>query len=313
MTEFKLTEYPLRYLIGDTVIFEKKYILNCHFANPCILKVNDDRYINAPKYSEVKDGEGFYFSSIPVSSNQSKITSDNGHIRYLIKKHRQNYVDLSTSFDDYLAKFSSKSRSTIKRKIRKFEKLSGGEIEWRSYETREEVLEFYKLAREVSIHTYQENLLNMGLPVGQEFIDNMTREAEKGNVRGYLLFLEGKPISYLYCPIAKRTIDYAFLGYLPEAAKYSAGTVLFVLALEKIFVEQGVDYYDLKEGQSSHKTLFSTGAIDCANIMYLKDTLANHFWVRTHHYLYGFLQTIIDFLEKMGMKEKLKKLVRRNA
>jgi len=65
--------------------------------------------------------------------------------------------DLSGSFDQYMVAFSGKTRSGLRRKLRKFAQISGGTIDWRQYRTPQELPIFFDLARTVSAKTYQEH------------------------------------------------------------------------------------------------------------------------------------------------------------
>jgi hypothetical protein len=134
-----------------------------------------------------------------------------------------------------------------------------------------------------------------------------------GTVRGYLLFLEGKPVSYLYCPIENRKFIYSHLGYLPEMAQHSVGTVLQMLVLEDIFNNEDADYFDFTEGQSPHKSLFSTHSTRCANFMFLKNSFNHKFWINLHIIFNTVFDGLIGLLDKMGIKAKIKKMIRRVA
>lgn len=310
---FSLRDYPLKYMIGEKTVFTKPFSLKCFFADPFSIKIDDVKFQDPSAYFDIGSSEGFYFSSIPISEELTKIENRNGYIRYIMKTYDQCFIDLSTGFDGYMANFSSKTRSTLRRKVRKFEQISNGKIDWKIYKTPDEIIDFYCQAREVSKNTYQEKLLDAGLPDTEEFMDHLKEQAQKGNIRGYLLFFEGKPVSYLYCPIENNKFIYSHLGYLPEMANHSVGTVLQMLVLEDIFNNETADYFDFTEGQSAHKTLFSTGSIHCANIMYLKNSFSNKVYISAHHIMNGFFEGLINILDKMGIKAKLKKMIRRNA
>src|ERR1043166_989906 len=55
------------------------------------------------------------------------------------------YIDLAGSFDAYLKGFSSKTRSTLQRKVRKIASLADGALECRTFRTPDEVDEFHRL------------------------------------------------------------------------------------------------------------------------------------------------------------------------
>lgn len=137
-------------------------------------------------------------------------------IRYIPASYQRYWVMLDDSFENYLKKFSAKSRNTLMRKIKKFAEFSGGEIDWREYRKPDEMYEFHRLALEVSQKTYQERLLDCGLPSDQQFQDDMLALAAAENVCGYILFHQEKPVAYIYCPIHEGIALYEYVGHDPE-------------------------------------------------------------------------------------------------
>src|SRR5439155_2345862 len=122
-------------------------------------------------------------------------------------------------FDDYMARFSAKSRSTLRRKVRRFTAAPGARL--REYRAPQEMDEFFRLARALSRKTYQEALYDKGLPASDGFRQRLLAMAGEDGVRGYILFLHDRPIAYLYCPAHDGVLLYENLGYDPEAAALS--------------------------------------------------------------------------------------------
>jgi hypothetical protein len=58
--------------------------------------------------------------------------------------------------------------------------------------------------------TYQSRLF--GLPAHCEFIEAAQALAKPDDVRAYLPFLNGEPISYFYCPANDGVLAYDYLG-----------------------------------------------------------------------------------------------------
>jgi CelD/BcsL family acetyltransferase involved in cellulose biosynthesis len=172
------------------------------------------------------------------------------------------------------------------------------------------MLEFYRLARAVSAKTYQEKLLNAGLPESIEFQLLMNRLASEDNVRAFILFDGEQPVSYLYCPVHDGVLIYQFLGYDPEYLKLSVGTVLQWLALESLFAEDKFRLFDFTEGESDHKRLFATHSVRCANVFFLRSTLSNAMLLRCHLAMDQFSAWIGKKLDQYGLKAKVKKLIR---
>lgn len=228
----------------------------------------------------------------------------------VLRSYPRHLVDMSTGFDAYMAKFSAKTRSTLRRKLRKFEELSGGKIQWSEYRTREEIAQFLPLARELSAKTYQERLLDAGLPDDPSFTDEALARADRGTLRAYLLFLNARAVSYLYLPVEGGRVVYAYLGYDPNCAEHSPGTVLQLLAMERLFAEAIFSVFDFTEGAGRHKELFSTHALSCADLLILKRWSRASAIARVHRAFSRAEAWISSSLDRLGVKSFAKKLVR---
>jgi len=194
---------------------------------------------------------------------------------FVRQRYRRSYARLDLGFDSWLAGFSSKSRSTLKRKVRRLAEASGGELDLRCFRSEAEIGEFHRLARSLSERTYQERLLGAGLPDGAAALAGMQSLARRGLVRGWLLFLSGRPIAYLYAPAEGETLIYAHLGYDPDFAELSPGTVLQLEAMRQLMDERAFRLFDFTEGDSEHKRRFATGGVDCVDLLLLRPTLGN--------------------------------------
>lgn len=118
-------------------------------------------------------------------------------------------------------------------------------------------------------------MLDAGLPETAEFIAHSQALAAQDRLRAYLLRVAGQTVAYLYLPIEGQTLVYAHLGYAPDWAQASPGTVLQLEALERLFAEQRFGYFDFTEGDGSHKEMFATGAAPAASLFLLRPTLFN--------------------------------------
>lgn len=204
---------------------------------------------------------------------------------FVRQRYRRGFAALDIGFDAYLAGFSAKSRSTLNRKRRRFVEASGGALDISCYRTPDEAEEFHRLARTVSAKSYQERLLGAGLPDGEAAVAEMRALAAAGAMRGWLLCLGGRPVSYLYAPAEGETLIYALLGYDPEFADLSPGTVLQLEAMRQLMEERAFRLFDFTAGEGQHKSLFATGTVDCVDLLLLRPTLAN---LAVGHALAGF-------------------------
>ncbi|MCA1750009.1 MAG: GNAT family N-acetyltransferase [Parasphingopyxis sp.] len=217
---------------------------------------------------------GYLLRSVPEAEAE-RLAARSDMLAFVRQRYPRRYADLSGSFDDYMATFSARTRSTLRRKTRKFAELSGGTLDLRSYRGAEEIEEFHALARRVSRKTYQEKLLDAGLPEGAEALAEMRRLAARDRVRAWLLCLEGQPVSYLYAPANGETLIYAYLGYDPDFARHSPGAVLQIEAMREVIEEGRFRRFDFTEGDGQHKRQFATGSVACADMLLLRPTAGN--------------------------------------
>jgi len=248
--------------------------------------------------------------SYPVPGPLPRLTVLPHAIRYVPHQYRRYYVDLSGTFDAYLEKFSSKSRSTLRKKVRKFAEFSGGTPSWAQFRP-DDLVEYHRLAIEVSNKTYQARLhLAAALP-GLDAL--RAQVARYGDVRGFVLFHEARPIAYIFCPVQEGNLLYQFVGYDPEYDQWSPGTVLQYLALEALFAEGGFRAFDFTEGEGAHKEFFANHNIQCADLYYFRKSVRNYLTVGLHAGLQSTSAAATRLLDRLGLKARIKKLIRSKA
>lgn len=251
--------------------------------------------------------------SHPLEAPIPRLTVLSQAIRYVSSYYKRYWVEFNGDFDNYLKKFSTKSRNTLTRKIKKFTEFSGGELAWREFVHVDEMTEFHRLALEVSVKTYQERLLDCGLPTSQAFIDTMLALAKQDRVRGYILFHQSRPIAYIYCPIHDGIVFYEYLGHDPDFQRWSPGTILQYFCLKSLFDAKKFRLFDFTEGEGAHKAFFSTHSKYCADIYYFRRTWRNLAMLRLHAGVDVLSNGIVKILEKLRLKAYIKKLVRSAA
>ena len=224
-----------------------------------------------PALPGLTDGEeGCLVNALPADLADRLIAQHSELKPFVRQCYRRSYARLDQDFDSYLAGFSAKSRSTCRRKLRKFADLSGGTLDLRCYRTEDQMPVFHELALRLSAKTYQERLLGAGLPSGPEALAEMCALARAGQGRGWLLFVDEQPVAYLWAPAEGLTLIYAYLGYDPDFAEHSPGTVLQLEAMRQLMAEGRFRLFDFTEGDGQHKRLFSTGGVDCIDLLLMR-------------------------------------------
>ncbi|WFL78232.1 GNAT family N-acetyltransferase [Altererythrobacter arenosus] len=228
-----------------------------------------------PKACDRQEGDGFRVLSAPQERIGELLRHFPDHVMGGRQDYPRHYIDMSGSYEDYLGQFSGKTRSTLRRKQRKLADACDGACRVSAHRTVAEVEDFLKAALPLSAMTYQARLLDAGLPDTPRARERLLEQAEQDRLRCFLLRAGDTPIAYLALPIDGQTLVYAWLGYQPEWARLSPGTVLQMEALEQLFAEARYRWFDFTEGDGAHKAMFGTASVECASFVLLEKTLAN--------------------------------------
>ena len=221
-----------------------------------------------------REEDGYLVTALPAALAE-RLAARTGLKAFVRQRYRRHYARLDLGFEAYLAGFSAKSRSTLRRKANRLAARCGGTLDLRTYRSLEEMERFYAEARALSARTYQERRLDAGLPDGPVALETMRALARRDQARGWLLFIDSRPASYLYAPAEGDTLIYAHLGYDPEHAEYSPGTVLQLVAMQQLMAEKRFAWFDFTEGEGQHKRQFATGDMDCVDLLLVRPTFAN--------------------------------------
>lgn len=228
-----------------------------------------------------------------------------------VHRYRRHYIAMDGGFDGYMAGFSGKTRSTLRRKLRKFAEADGGALDLRDYRGAAEFDAFLAAALPLSRRTYQGKLLGAGLPESAEANVALREAAAEDRLRASILFLDGKPASYLCLPVEGETLVYAWLGYDPELAHLSPGAVHQLAALERLFAEGRFAFFDFTEGEGAHKALFGTASVAAASFFLLRRTAANRLLMGALDAFDGSVATAKRAAERSGALAGARRLLRR--
>src|SRR5207245_1880184 len=158
------------------------------------------------------------------------------------------FVRFVGSFDDYMRKFSPKTRETWRRKMKKLS--SSGELKLVTVESPEDVDAFAEATVAVSHNTWQFNRAGRGVRDVDGFKRRLNLAASRGWLRSYLLTCGGIPCCFMGGFQYTGRFYYAEVGYDPAWKQFSAGTVLLLLVLQDLFersTPQAIDFGDTGE------------------------------------------------------------------
>lgn len=229
------------------------------------LSLDDALAARAPALPPLRAGEhGYLLTSLPETALPALRTG--GLIAHVRQRYRRYFVDLAAGEPSWRAGLSANARAQIKRKAKKL-----GDYTVKRYRTPAEIAAFHTAARAVSAKTYQERLLDSGLPADPT---DLLRLAAADRVRAWLLSLEGAAVAFLCCTADGETLRYDHVGHDPALGHLSPGAVLQADALGDLFADR-FTRFDFTEGEGQHKRQLATGDVACADLLLLRPIPAN--------------------------------------
>jgi CelD/BcsL family acetyltransferase involved in cellulose biosynthesis len=171
-------------------------------------------------------------------------------------------IKLPESFDEYLKSLGAQTRKKDVGKFRKAEQQ--GPFDVHVISRPDQVAKFLEDGEKVSRLTYQWNL-------GQRLYNNesnhrrLTRLAEKGLLRCYLLYVEGEPRAFGYGEVSHGVYLYQASGYDPQYIKDSLGTALMLWMIRDVITNTDCKVFDFGMGGNyEYKPRYGNTSVNCA-------------------------------------------------
>lgn len=232
-------------------------------------------------------------------------------LSYVSHRDVQYCVQVQGTFAEYLKqRFSPKSRQNLQRSVRKFGERQKGEPAWEVHTQRETMARFHAEALAISKQTYQTLQLDAGLPAGPAFLAHIEQLADEGRARGYLLRDCGRAIAFAWCRRQGDRLVYDTVGYLPEFAAHSPGSVLLFHLLEDVFADGRFKLVDFGPGEAQYKSLFATSRTEFADLYLFRRKLWIAAVLLSHRGVMLAGGAVGRLLERFGVKKRVKALMR---
>lgn len=225
-------------------------------------------------------------------------------------RYDRSWVVTEGSFESYLGSFSKTSRKGLKRRTKKLVELSGGSLDIRRYDQAECMNVFHDDARIVSAKTFQEKLMDDGLPADHSFVADIEAKALDGQCYGSILYLDQRPISYLYSERSGLGWLAIYGGFDPAQANLSPGTVHLLADLEDAFDDKSCAFFDFGPGPSTYKQFFSTHDVPCSDLLILDKTLKNRVLIECHKLLGKLTDLCMQLATSLQLKEWFRQRIR---
>ena len=265
-----------------------------------------------------RGGAGFdtlYLEEVPVESFLWKYLQQSQIVRELFVRYQPEapmprpVLRVEGTFEQYMAKFNSKHRNTLNRKIKKLKGGALGDMRLSRYESPADVTPFLEQAIAVSRKTYQWSRYGRGLSATDLIRKRLSFAARHGWMRSYLLVAGGQARAFLmgYQYNGRFLLDE--IGFDPELASYSVGTVLQMLAVEDLFVYNRPHIFDLQD-YGGYKEVLATECFLQGKLFLFRRGAYAQFLKSGHRSMAAVNRVASSLLAHLNLKSGLKQRLR---
>jgi len=262
-----------------------------------------------PSYSVV------FFESIKVGSTLWSLLQTSPSLRNRFwtsmsapTPHRR--IHLPSTFQDYLGKFSARTRKKLRAYVRKLDEASGGRLELRCTRSAAEVRTFLEEAEKVSKVSWQGTRLGQVIRVEAQ-LPRLLSYAERGWLRAYTLSRDEVPIAFAIGTQADGIYYYEHPAYDPQWGSYNPGTVLLYRIIEHLYTDDRPDEFDFGSGDSEYKRLFSNHGEPCVNALLIRRTVPMAFPFALYRACEVGTRLTRRALDRFELRERVRHLLRR--
>jgi|GEM_PF-615767 len=218
-------------------------------------------------------------------------------------RHR---IELPESFDAYMARFKSRTRNTLRRKVKKF-----GECRLERITELDQLPEFLSAAHEISRNTWQTAVLGLRIHDDDREYEYFTTLSQLQSLRAYLLWQRDTPVSFCVGTQFNGVFDYEEVGYDRRFAQASPGQVMVLKMIEDLYRSGTPRLFDFGGGDAEYKRQFANCQSESGNVWLLSPGVRS-FAIRSYFDSRRFLtRTLRTACRKAGVMNRLRQLTRR--
>ena len=162
------------------------------------------------------------------------------------------WSELPDTVDNFLKKINSKHRTQLRSKERKLSEHLGGSVRSQTFERPDEVLLFCTLADTIAQTTYLRGL-GEGFYNNEEMQNRLKLGAEKGWMRGFILFVNDIPCAFWLGTLYKKIFYLDYTGFDASLKDFAPGQILFIKMVESLITAGGLTSVDFGFGDATYK------------------------------------------------------------
>jgi hypothetical protein len=212
----------------------------------------------------------------------------------------------------FFAELSSKYRNQLRKKKKVFDERFGDAYTLREYRRADEVRDFLEAASAINKKTYQYRMFGEAVDADPDSVAAAQRAADTGAFRSFILWHGDVPLCFILGhQRADGTFEHRQTGYDPAWRDFAPGIVCNMLLFEALYASADRPaMLDFGSGDSDYKRLFSNESRVTANPVLIPRRARYRATVWLFATSVSANDAAIGLLEKLGVKEWLKRRLR---
>jgi CelD/BcsL family acetyltransferase involved in cellulose biosynthesis len=206
--------------------------------------------------------------------------------------------------------WSSKSRNTLKRKMRRFEEAYPGELSVRLLSTKDDYERIFADLDSIARCSYQRRL-GAGFEDTPVFRELVRVALEHGWFRAWVLYRRETPVAFWQGYVVGETFFSSNLGYDAAYADHSPGLYLMSLAFKDLFADDRIQVIDYGLGDADYKRRFGNGSWEEEDVLLFAPTARAVRINLTRSAILVVAQAARTVLDRAGVTARVKKSWRR--
>jgi len=322
---FSVARKPLRFSIGEVGVYRASLTRLWHVGEPYLSAELDGERARAACQDllvaclrDLGTSECLFLEGLPVDGpmRAALAAGAGGGSRALCLELGQPFahqlIRMPPSFAEYLQQLGSRSRQSVLYSQRRLRKDMEGQVRCECFETCESIDRFVRDAQAVSRKTYQWNLLGLGLRDTPALRAGLTATAKAGWLRSFILYCRDTPVAFMLGYQHGSCYYYDDVGYDPDYSKSSVGSVLQIEVLEYLYGRSDRPaVFDFSTGYGEHKGRFGNAERQEQNLLVFPATVRNRLLIRAYRACEAVSHAGVAVLDRLGLKARLKQLIRR--
>ncbi|MDH3267259.1 MAG: GNAT family N-acetyltransferase [Ignavibacteria bacterium] len=260
-----------------------------------------------------KDIDYIFFNLMHRHTELSKylLNFRNQMMRDLIPSFEDHSIlQLPADFESFINSRNTNSRQKFRRLMRRVEKDSINKTVIKVFTDVNDIENFFNEAEQIAQKS-QLRAINVGFKSTPDELKQKQWLAAKGYIRGYILYVNDIPCSFLLCNNYMRTFLLEYTGIRTDYEKNQLGTYLYLKMIEDVINSRLADTIDFTHGSDLYKKILSSGNIEDLRIRLYIPKASNIFFIANVTFNTLINKWSRSLLRNTGLYDKLRRTVRK--